>query len=354
MSHERLAVALDMTFPNRNQGGSGGYARSLLHALEARDDVAATTLSGPSRSGLSGTLGWMVSGAAASVAASGARLLHCPTFVTPWNVRVPVVITVHDLSTRRFPQDYPLEWRVYEGRVLPGQARRAALVIAVSETTRQDVINEYRVAPESVIAIHSGVDPAFFTARPLEPEDVTKILFPGAPITRKNLDVVLRAMASAPRESALGRAVLQISGATEQEFPHHVGRIASLGLAGRVRWLGPVPRREFPVMVAEAAAVVYPSLYEGFGFPPLEAMAAGTPVVGSNAPCLPEVLGDAALLVDPHDDAALGAALEDVLTKPDVRSRLVTAGRARAASFTWEACAEKTVTAYRQALAEAA
>lgn len=108
MSHERLAVALDMTFPNRNQGGSGGYARSLLHALEARDDVAATTLSGPSRSGLSGTLGWMVSGAAASVAASGARLLHCPTFVTPWNVRVPVVITVHDLSTRRFPQDYPL------------------------------------------------------------------------------------------------------------------------------------------------------------------------------------------------------------------------------------------------------
>ncbi|HZQ50250.1 MAG TPA: glycosyltransferase family 1 protein [Candidatus Dormibacteraeota bacterium] len=354
MTEGRLAVAYDMTFPNRNDAGSGGYARSLVEAVAARGDVETVTVAGPSMSGLLGTLGWMLRGAAASVATSGARLLHCPTFVTPWNVRVPVVITVHDVATRRFPQDYPQEWRLYEGRVLPGQARKAALVIAVSETTRQDVIAEYGLAPDRVVAIHSGVDPAFFAARAIEPEDVTKILFPGAPLARKNLDVVLRAMAAAPRDSRLARVVLQISGAVEAEFPDHAHRIASLGLDARVRWLGPVPRKQFPVTVAEAAAVVYPSLYEGFGFPPLEAMAAGTPVVASNAPCLPEVLGDAALLVDPLDDDAFAAALEDVLTKPEVRGRLIASGRRRAALYTWAACAEKTVAAYRQALGEAA
>jgi glycosyltransferase involved in cell wall biosynthesis len=100
--------------------------------------------------------------------------------------------------------------------------------------------------------------------------------------------------------------------------------------------------------------VVYPSFYEGFGLPPLEAMAAGTPVVASNASCLPEVLGDAALLVEPTDGQAFASALEAVLTRPEVREPLVAAGRARARLFTWERCAQGTVEAYRQALRVAA
>jgi glycosyltransferase involved in cell wall biosynthesis len=151
----------------------------------------------------------------------------------------------------------------------------------------------------------------------------------------------------------LSRATLQISGATADRFPAHAAAITRAGLDGRVRWLGQVPRENLPALMSDADAVVYPSLYEGFGFPPLEAMAAGTPVVASNASCLPEVLGDAAMLVDPHDAAALGRALESALTDHALRQRLVAAGRARAATFTWERCAELTVEAYRRVLVAA-
>jgi len=346
MSSGPIAVGFDMTFPNRNQGGSGAYARSLLAAIQARDDVSLTVLSGPATSGLAGTMGWLLRGAGTRVRSARVSLLHCPAFVTPWNVPVPVVISVLDVATRRFPQDYPLEWRVYENRLLPAQARRAALVIVIIENTRRDVIAEYGVAADRVVTIHPGIDPAFLRSpSKIAPPSPPVLLFPGAPIARKNLDVVLDCLAGAPRDSALGQATLQITGASAARFPDHAARIASLGLAERVRWLGRVAREELPALFASASAVVYPSLHEGFGFPPLEAMAVGTPVVASNTTCLPEILGDAAVLVEPRDVKAITCALEDVITRPEVRQRLVAAGRERATMFTWERCGELTAAA---------
>jgi len=355
VSATRIPVAFDMTFPNRNQAGSGHYARSLLAAVESRDDVDAKVVAGPSQSGIAGTLRWMLRGAGARVRADQVSLLHCPAFVTPWNVPVPLVISVLDLATRRFPQDHPLEWRVYESRFLPAQARKAALVIAISENTRRDVIAEYGVAPDRIVTIHPGVDPAFAPVRrTAAPSSEPVLLFPGAPIERKNLEVVIKSLASAPHDSALSSATLQISGTTADRFPHHAAAIAAAGLEGRVRWLGQVPRERLPALMTEADVVVYPSLYEGFGFPPLEAMSAGTPVVASNASCLPEVLGEAAVLVEPHDVTGLQRALESVLTDHALRERLIAAGRERAATFTWQRCAERTVDAYRRVLGSAA
>ena len=346
-----IQVAFDMTFPNRNQAGSGQYARSLLAAVRAREDISVLEVAGPRRSGIAGTLRWMIRGAGSAVGRSPASLLHCPAFVTPWNVPRPVVISVLDLATRRFPQDHPLEWRLYESRLLPAQARKAAMVIAISENTRRDVVAEYGVAADRTVTIHPGVDPLFARSGGAPtPSGDPVLLFPGAPVARKNLGIVLRVLAAAPPESALHRSTLLISGATAERFPAHAAAIASAGLGPKVRWLGQVPRERMPALMAEATAVVYPSLYEGFGFPPLEAMAAGTPVVASSAPCLPEVLGDAALLVDPADEVGLARALEAVLTRADLRARLVEAGRKRAASFTWEGCAARTVEAYRQVL----
>lgn len=352
MTGSRIGVAFDMTFPNRNRAGSGQYARSLLAGLQARDDVEVLELAGPSRSGLAGTLRWMLRDASNHVAAAHVALLHCPAFVTPWNVKVPNVISVLDVATRRFPRDYPFEWRAYEGNLLPGQARKAALVVAISENTRQDVIAHYKVPPDKVVTIYPGVAQEFAAAPHAERDpEAPLLLFPGAPRSRKNLELVLLSLASAAPGSALAAATLQISGANAADFPEHVAAIADGGLSNRVRWLGQVPAERMPAIMAETSAVVYPSLYEGFGFPPLEAMAAGTPVVASNTSCLPEVLGDAALLVDPQDDAAFGAALEDVLTKPEVRDRLIAAGRERVRMFTWEKSAAQTVDAYRRVLA---
>ena len=351
VTESHIRVGFDMTFPQRNQAGSGAYARSLVAAVKAIAEVEALELSGPARSGIAGTLRWLASGAGAAVRASGAALLHCPSFVTPWNVRVPVVISVLDLSTRLFPHDYPLEWRVYERRFLPPRARAAAMVIAISDNTRRDVIAAYGIKPERIVTIYPGIDPEFSRAAPAQrPEGAPRLLFPGAPIARKNLEAVLRCLAAAPAGSATSQARLEISGATAKRFPNHAATIASLGLIHRVSWLGQVPREQMPGLMAGADAVVYPSLYEGFGFPPLEAMAAGTPVVAANRSCLPEILGDAALLVDPDDEAAFARALEEVLTRQELRERLIAAGRARAAMFTWARTAESTVDVYRRVL----
>jgi alpha-1,3-rhamnosyl/mannosyltransferase len=264
------------------------------------------------------------------------------------------VTTVFDLSTRRFPRDHPLEWRAYERWFMPSRARAAARVIAISELTRQDAISTYGLNARKVVTVHPGVGRRFFaTAKPDGPRiDGPWLIFPGAPVARKNLDLVLTAMSEAPPETALGRARLQISGAGAGDFPDHVSRIGALGLAGRVRWLGLVPVEDMPAVLAASDVCVYPSLYEGFGFPPLEAMACGTPVVASNASCLPEILGNAALLVDPTDVRAFSDAVEAVLVKPALRAQLASSGRERAGRFTWERCAELTLAVYREALEE--
>jgi glycosyltransferase involved in cell wall biosynthesis len=205
-----------------------------------------------------------------------------------------------------------------------------------------------------VVAVPYGLDKRFLADADgaADASSGGLILFPGAPVGRKNLDAVLECMASAAPTSALSRARLEISGATLAQFPHYEATIKSLGLQSRVRWLGQVPPEELLEAIRRATVVAYPSLYEGFGFPPLEAMALGTPVVSSTRGSLPEVLGDGALLVDPTDRTALGEALEAVLGRTDVRERLRRQGRARARTFTWERCAERTLEVYRDVLAE--
>ena len=342
-----LAVAFDMTFANRNRGGTQVYARSLFGALRDKDDVAAWVIAGPRTSGIVGTMNWLVRGAQRELRAKAPDILHCPSFVAPWNVRLPLVITVHDAATRRFPRDHPVEWRVYDRNLMPSRLRAAARVITGSEFARKEVIDAYSLEADRVVAVPYGLDPRFLAA---PPRDVTggPMLFPGAPVGRKNLDVLLRCMAGAREGSALARVTLEISGASRADFPRYDGMISSLGLAGRVRWLGHVAPNDMLATIQNAAVVVYPSLYEGFGFPPLEAMAAGTPVVASNRGSLPEVLGDAALLPDPEDERAVAEAIESVLKESELRERLRRAGMARARLFTWESCADKTVALYRE------
>jgi len=270
-------------------------------------------------------------------------------------VGVPFVLTVHDTSTAIFPKDLPLEWRTYTRLFLAERARAAERVITGTEYSRREIVRELRVPAERVAVTPYGVAARFFRQAAPRPKvaDSPLLLFPGAPSRRKNLELVLEALAGATDGGPLARARLAISGAGAQDFPHHNRRIQQMGLTSRVEWRGKVPAEEMPQLIADADLVVYPSLYEGFGFPALEAMAAGTPVVASNASCLPEVLGDGALLVDPTDVRAFKTAAETLLTNPDVRCALVDKGKARASQFTWRRCADLTAEVYRHALAGA-
>jgi glycosyltransferase involved in cell wall biosynthesis len=345
-----LSVAYDMTFPNRNPAGSGVYANELLEHLKRRDDVAMSPIAAEP-GGFSTTMRWLAGDCRRAI--GGRQLLHCPAFVAPWRPGVPLVLTVHDTSTQKFPEDHPLEWRTYARMILPRRARSAARVITGTEFTRQEIIRDLSLREERVVVTPYGVAERFARPRhqPPTPQESPLLLFPGAPTRRKNLDLVLNALAHAPEGGRLRLARLAISGAEAEEFPEQRYRIESLGLTERVQWRGRVPAEAMPELMASSDLLVYPSFYEGFGFPALEAMLTGTPVVASNASCLPEVLGDAAILVDPHDVKAFAEAAEAVLTNDHLRRDLVHKGRSRVARYTWTRCADLTVGVYRQALA---
>lgn len=338
-----------MTLLESNTGGSGAYARGLLGALRARDDLDVDVLTS-SRGGGAGTVSWMVSGARRAAAISRDDILHSPGFLIPFRVATPLVITIHDLSLAKMPQGHPLEWRLYYQFVFPRLVRGAKAVITPTEATRQDVIAELRVDPGRVTVTPYGVSESFFRSetRDQRAPGPPTVLFSGPPIKRKNLDAVLRVLAAASAGGLLRSARLKITGATAEDFPVYRAWIREHGLDSRVEWLGLVPADGLPALYASASVFVYPSFLEGFGFPPLEAMAAGTPVVASNASCLPEVLGSGALLVEPSDDAALARALEQVLGDEALRSRLVDAGRQWVRKYTWKRCGDLTAEVYRK------
>jgi glycosyltransferase involved in cell wall biosynthesis len=350
-SSQRLRVAFDMTLLEGRQGGSAVYARAMSRALREREDIDLEVVSAPA-SGAVQAAQWMAWRARRRVHEVGADILHSPAFFAPLRSPVPLIITIHDLSLGRMPSGHGLEWRLFYHLLLPPVARRAAALLTPTEATRRDVIETFGVSPERVFTTPYGVEERFFEASRRDRREspaVPRIVFSGPPIGRKNLDLVLRAMAAASRGSALSRAQLEITGATSDEYPAYKTQIVQGGLTDRIRWLGRLADEDLPALYAGADLLVYPSFLEGFGFPPLEAMATGTPVVASNASCLPEVLGGAARLVDPGDDSGFAAAIESVLDEPAVRLRLVSAGLAKARTYTWKRCAVMVVAVYKHA-----
>ena len=351
MNPTRLKVAIDMTFPNRGAAGSSTYATELLDELKRRGDIEVQSIDAGSTAGLPGTGRWLLGGAGRAMA--GAQLVHCPAFVAPWRLPAQFVLTVHDTSIFSFPDDHDLEWRTYIRAFLGRRARAAARVITGTESAKTEIARDLRVPAGRIAVTPYGIGEEFSRATPLSrrQDSAPSLLFAGAPTRRKNLELVLRAMSGAPEDSPLRRARLKITGADPDRHPAHAESLRRLGLTDRVDWCGRVPREQMPSVLASADVLVYPSWHEGFGFPALEAMAAGTPVVASTAPCLPEVLGDAALLVDPSDAGAFIGAVDAVLTRPELRSRLVAGGRARAERYTWSRCAELTTRVYLEATA---
>jgi glycosyltransferase involved in cell wall biosynthesis len=349
-SASSILVAFDMTLLEGRVGGTGVYANALRRALAEQDNVEVEAISAPA-GGAFNTIKWMISGARARVRRTGAAVLHCPAYLAPLDSPVPMILTIMDLSVGRWPSGHPFEWRMYFRILLPRLARKAKAILTPTEATRKDVIDAFELPPERVVVTPLGIDRRFFEVsqrdRSIE-SPLPVIVFPGPPIGRKNLDIILRALASAPSGSALSRARLEITGAIASDFPHYQDWISQNGLQGRVRWLGAVRYEDVPAIYAQADVLTYPSFMEGFGFPPLEAMAVGTPVVASSASCLPEVLGDAAVLIDPTDDAACAVAVESVLGDAELRRRLALLGTARARSFTWERCAAQTAAVYRR------
>jgi glycosyltransferase involved in cell wall biosynthesis len=282
----------------------------------------------------------------------GVDLLHSLAFARPILWRGPSVVSFMDLSFLRFPRAFNRANRLYLTTMARGAVRRADHLIAISEHTRQDLIRLLGARPEQVTVTHCGVDPSF---RPLDPAAVAAyrermglperfILYVGTLEPRKNVPRLLEAYARLRREGDAPPLVL--AGARGWRHAAIDARLERLGLGDQVRFLGYVPAGDLPLCYNAAAVFVYPSLYEGFGLPPLESLACGTPVVTSNSSSLPEAVGDAALVVDPRDVAGLAGALRAALDDDALRERLRAAGFVQAARFTWRRMAEQTLAIY--------
>ena len=280
-------------------------------------------------------------------------LIHAPAFVGPAVGRCPFVVTVHDLSFLLYPQNFRARNRFYLKYLTRLSVRQARRVIAVSESTKQDVIEHYHLPPDKIDVIYNGVDERF---RPLPEDQVAGfrarrhlperfLLFVGTLEPRKNVARLIEAYARLPQ----GRPPLMLVGGRGWLYDEVFARIEALGVEDEVHFVGYVPAEELPWWYNAAHLFVYPSLYEGFGLPPLEAMACGTPVVTSKAASLLEVVGQAALTAEATDTEALAAAIDQLLSDEEMRSRMARAGRARAHGFSWARTARQTVDSYRRA-----
>ena len=282
-------------------------------------------------------------------------LVHGPNYFLPASTEGGV-ITVHDLSVFRYPETHPAaRVRAFE-KLFKSSLDRSAHIITDTDTVRREVIEKFSVPSEMVTAVHLGVDPRF---KPLDRASVTLASWDLTPgkyglcvstlEPRKRILELLLAWERLPSELRLEYPLVLAGGSGwENEGLHkEIGR----GIAeGWLRLLGFVDDASLPELYAGAALFIYPSIYEGFGLPPVEAMASGIPAIVANSSCLPEVCGDAARYVDPDDATEFASVIEDSLLNRLWRIEAVHRGLERAKLFSWDRCIDETIAVYRKVI----
>lgn len=282
-----------------------------------------------------------------------ADLIHYPNFLAPLAGRTPYVVTVHDMSLAHFPRYHPLKARLLTSTLLPACARNAELVLAPSEATRRDVIRLLGIPGDRVKVIPHAAGSEFRPTPDRAPAmslvgDAPYLLYVGTIEPRKNLVRVLRAFARVA--ASLPNHRFLIVGQRGWLYEDVLREAARPELKGRVVIAGYVSEDQLPALYSTADVFVYASLCEGFGFPVIEAMACGTPVVTSFTSSLGELASNAAWVVDPESEVALAEAMAAVCSDANLRAELRHRGQARAATFSWERTAAETSSAYREAL----
>jgi glycosyltransferase involved in cell wall biosynthesis len=327
-----MRVGIDLSPLRLTRAGTARYLRILLGELEGRDDVEIT----PIAWGGSGRVRAAVRDAAwyplgLPRAARRFDVLHCPSYRAPFRSQTPLVVTVHDLALLRHPEVFNRWSRGYGRFAVPRVVRAARLVIAVSEFTRGELVELLDVEPERIRVVLNGISGLF------TPEgragDSDYVLAVGTLEPRKNLHRLIEAT----RRLDVELRIVGRRGWGDVDVDE-----------SRVRWLGEVPDEELAVLYRGARCVAYPSLYEGFGYPVVEAMACGAPVVTSAGGATEEIAGGAAVLVDPLDPQSIRTGIEEAIAN---RDELVPKGLARAQAFAPDRFAEGTVAVYREALA---
>jgi glycosyltransferase involved in cell wall biosynthesis len=351
--------------------GLGVYTREVLrHVPWPQDTVfvgepdarrrewpTAPHVDTPRLPGLAHKLAWQALRLEPVTRAAGCELLYAPTHELAPNVGLPVAMVVHDLIPLLFPHLCSRKLSAFFRHLLPRACEKAAAIVAISEHTKRDLVAHYGLDPARITVVPNGYDHALFHPRPNEAIEAWRrkmglgafVLYVGRLSEPKNVGRIVEAFALAsgrvPHE-------LVIAGPDDQgDRARLEARARALGVGGRVRMLDYLSREDLPLAYGAASLFVTASLYEGFGLPPLEAMACGAPVLVSNASSLPEVVGEAGALFDPHDADALAARMVALLGDPARLAAMRAAGLERAARFSWTETGRRTWAVLERTLA---
>jgi glycosyltransferase involved in cell wall biosynthesis len=377
MSNNKKRIGLDATALPPQPAGAGNYTINLIRSLAVLDtDFEFTIFSYQSGSELIKTdnnmsLNWVIlpdkspprrlvweqTGLPGLVQKTALDLLHSPHYTRPVALGCASVVTFHDMTFFLYPRYHTLFKRLYFPFAMRNSARSADALIAVSENTKKDILQHLNVPDSKIHVVYHGVDERFSPLYDKEqlnsislkynlPEDF--ILYVGVVEPRKNLIALLNAFRNLNKTNKNLRLV--IVGQTGWGYDKVMELVETPELKGTVLLTGYIPPDELPAIYNLAKIFVYPSIYEGFGLPVLEALACGTPTITTSVSALPEIIGDAGVLVPPDNDQALLDAMQTLLENDSEQNRLSKKGVQRAAFFTWERAARETCKVYQQVL----
>lgn len=364
----RPRIVWDMTFASKSRTGTRVYARNLFAALRQRRAWEFVETSAAEQMRAEGTgnaltgarnVWWLRAQLPQLLAKQNADLVHAAAYLGATRAPCPMVVNVLDTTYLARPNEFDWKWRLYARTLIPPTVRRAAAVLTLSEHARGEIVRAYGLPRDKVQVVYPGTGAEF--VRGCEAErlaqvraayqlDAPYLLFVGAQEPRKNIPAYLGALGLVRRE--FPNMLLALVGPRGRGSAELGRVIDAQGLSHAVRELGFVPSADLPALYAGAAAMLYASRLEGFGMPPVEALACGAPVVAAPNPPLPEVLGDAALWAEDDSPAALAQGVLHVLREPALVERLRATGLARAREFTWERAAELTCQVYERVLEE--
>jgi len=369
-----LHIAIDAHSVGARLAGNESYAINLIEALAQIDSVNQYTLFVTKREAVDRFSGrwpnFQVSQTlphtplvripltlSAALRRNPVDVLHVQFTAPPW-APCPLVVSIHDLSFEHLPLTFKRRSRMQLRFTVRSSARRAAQILALSESARQDIIETYGISPERVTMIPLAA-PAHFA--PVTDEKELQrvrhtygiagdyILSVGSIQPRKNLTRLVRAFTSLRRaRSGVKLPKLVLVGKKGWLYDETLRVIAESGIGNEILLTGYVSEADLPALYSGAICFVYASYFEGFGLPPLEAMKCGTPVIVGNQTSLPEVVGDAGLLVNPFDEGEMTAALAQLIDNPDLRNQLRVKGLNRAGQFSWQDTARRTLEVYKQ------
>jgi glycosyltransferase involved in cell wall biosynthesis len=363
----KLKVGIDGRAFASPAAGVRRYVAELVRALLQTDEALELIALGGSADALPAgldhvpeswhpptNLGWAAIGLPRAARRATVNLIHAPAYTAPLHAAVPIVLTVHDVSYERHPEWYPYRRDRIRRTFYRRSARAAAHILTDSEFSRGEIAAAYDISPDRITVAPLGASEMFAEgdapASVVLPEGVATpfLLHVGDLHERRNLSIVVRGLVDARRRLAPTALALVLAGVDRGVGDRLAAIAADDGAAEAVIRLGAVSEPTLRSLYRAAAALVYPSRYEGFGLPLVEAMASGTPVLASRAASIPEVVGESGILLDPDDSKRWVDAIVHVMTDPVLRARLRADGLKRAAMFTWERTARITLEVYRR------